>query len=1052
MVYRRQHCGADHGSLWWRAVDVAVAVRQAVLRQWCLRLRKACRDDRAAHLSQLADRISTGPAGEVFQSLHALLGHRRKKPYCPEPLPALKLSDGTPCADGDAILARWRQHFGALEAGRQLSLSAFVEEAASAIQSSRPIALSWPQPDSILDLPTEADVQRLLATAKAGKAPGPDGIPAEFGRKFAKYLAPHLHRIVLKTTLRGSEPIGLKSGQAIWFYKGKGAMDSCSSYRAILLLPSWGKVLHQATRPALKRHFQESSPDLQLGGKTGISVVFGSHLIRGAARYAASSGRTHFTLFTDIASAFYTVIQQLVATRCPTADVDAALQQATQGLRLSADEADALQRHLLEPTAMSASGASAWLEALTARYQEGNFFMLRGDETVVATARGSRPGSSWADLVFAEVMTRVLKRRDELRNEGPPHSEAVVLPWDGDKTLEPVDQAKGVVSLDNVVWADDVAIPRVTTPACAAAALAFETSCLVDSFREFGFSLAFGPHKTAGVLTLAGAGSRAAKQQVFGLSGLRGQIPVILEAGGVSLPLVASYRHLGSQQCPAGRLGPELRYRIAQARASFSEGRRKVYKTTSITVRRKAHILAATALAKLFHGAGSWGPLTKGEHRLLTGAIWNLYLDAYSCLALLDMPSPAVWLRFHRLLYLGQLATSGPPALWAVLRADRAHASLLLDDLLWLHSWTWSTSSLPHPVHEWSAWLTFMQAHPRRYKGLIKRARALEGCRNQVVAALTCLHRSLLVVGGHPPAADADATSWCEVCIPCRRAFPTRRSWAGHSARKHGYRCHAFLCAEDTTCQACGKRFASVGRLRRHLVAQTGCVEAWGSFTPARAEHARMHTQALPEVVAGFWDEAGCSGIRTDVSVGLLDALLSADPADAESVWSIVSEYVEPLAVLRATVEEWKASQPSCLFKTGTADNILLLLDVDLLADTKQPLPTSHVPFNEEAPAWPLPGGIPLVCGFPRRTLPLASPPARVLSPWTPTSMRLQDAVAYSFWLEAACTVCARLVELSKSQPGCIPCPGVEAALGPAAGWMRAAGFIVEADGVATPA
>ena len=215
---RRQHCGADQGSLWWRAVDVAVAVRQAVLRQWCLRLRKACRDDRAAHLSQLADRISTGPAGEVFQSLHALLGHRRKKPYCPEPLPALKLSDGTPCADGDAILARWRQHFGALEAGRQLSLSAFVEEAASAIQSSRQVALSWPQPDSILDLPTEADVQRLLATAKARKAPGPDGIPAEFGRKFAKYLAPHLHRIVLKTTLSRS---GLSPDKPYGFTKVK---------------------------------------------------------------------------------------------------------------------------------------------------------------------------------------------------------------------------------------------------------------------------------------------------------------------------------------------------------------------------------------------------------------------------------------------------------------------------------------------------------------------------------------------------------------------------------------------------------------------------------------------------------------------------------------------------------------------------------------------------------------------------------------------------------------------------------------------------------------
>ena len=139
--------------------------------------------------------------------------------------------------------------------------------------------------------------------------------------------------------------------------------------------------------------------------------------------------------------------------------------------------------------------------------------------------------------------------------------------------------------------------------------------------------------------------------------------------------------------------------------------------------------------------------------------VWGLYrpllgldrdadqhVDAYTCLALLDLPSPAVWLRFHRLLYLGQLVTSGPPALWAVLRADRAHLSLLLADLLWLHAWTWSTVDLPNPAHDWPAWLAFIQAYPRRYKGLVKRARALEGRRNVVVAAFNCLHRSLLVV------------------------------------------------------------------------------------------------------------------------------------------------------------------------------------------------------------------------------------------------------------------------------------------------------------------
>eukprot|EP00439_Symbiodinium_sp_Y106_P074349 s1418_g14.t1 len=406
---------------------------------------------------------------------------------------------------------------------------------------------------------------------------------------------------------------------------------------------------------------------------------------------------------------------------------------------------------------MSASGASAWLEALTCRYREGNFFMLQGDESVVATARGSRPGSSWADLVFAKVIVRVLQRRDELRQAGPSHSEAITLPWDGRKALDPVDSDAGAIQLDSVVWADDVAIPRVTMPAQAAAALAFETSCLVDAFKEFGFSLAFGPHKTAGVLTLGGPGSRAANRHIFGLAGLGGRVPVVFEVGCVSLPLVAAYRHLGSQQSPRGNISAELRCRIAQARASFSEGRRKVYKATTISVRRKAHILGATVLAKLFHGAGSWGPLSKGEMRLLTGALWSFYrpllgldrhadqhVDAYSCFALLDLPSPDTWLKFHRLLYFGQVVMSAPPALWAVLRADRAYVSLLCADLLWLHEWTWSTSSLGHPLHQWPDWLSFISAQPRKYKGLVRRARALEGKRNQVAlgrqARLAVLH------------------------------------------------------------------------------------------------------------------------------------------------------------------------------------------------------------------------------------------------------------------------------------------------------------------------
>ncbi|CAE7732831.1 unnamed protein product [Symbiodinium sp. CCMP2592] len=937
------------GDSWWREADVAVAAHQAVLGQWCLQLRHACRTDRADYISSLADKISTGPSGEIFHNLHAILSHKRKKPYRAEPLPALLLEDGTPCADGD-------------QAGVELTVPALVAKVQQGIAHDASDSPSWPLPDSLLALPTEADIQRLLVQAKANKAPGPDGLPPELGRQFSKQLAPHLHRLALKTAFRGCEPAGFKSGKAVWFYKGKGSMNSCSSYRAILLLPSWSKILHQSLRPSLKHHFQANSPELQLGGKSGISVVFGSHLIRGAARYAASLGRTHFTLFTDIASAFYTVIQQLVARNGDQPIAESVFRQSTLGLQLSFEEKEAFYERL---------GASPWLEALTSRYQDGNFFMLKGDDRVVATSRGSRPGSSWADLVFPEVITRILQRRDALRDAGRPCSEPVTLPWDGERTLAPVATPCEELSLDNVVWADDVALPRLTTPAQAASALAFETSCLVDSFKEFGFSLAFGPHKTAGVLHLLGAGSRAAKRHIFGSSGLAGAVPVVFENGSVHLPLVSSYRHLGTQPSPGGGLCPELRYRIAQARASFAEGRRKVYKVSQISVRRKAHILCATVLAKLFHGAGSWGPLGKCDYRLLQGALWSFYrpllgikhsddqhIDTFSCLALLELPS---------------LST-----------ADRAHASLLQEDLCWLHQWTWNTIALPCPVQSWPEWLAFIEETPRKFKALVKRARALDGRRIQCIAALQCLHKALIATFGsqhHTTSpASVESQAWAEVCIPCRRA------WAGHCARKHGYRNHAFLCAVDTLCQSCGKRFSSVGRPRRHLTAHPACIAAWGSFLSAGDGSTPLHVQALPECAPGLTASDKGLGIRTDVSLRLLEELSSLEAPDDSLVWELVTSYVEPLDVLKATIHEWQNASDTTPERDAVCRNVLLLLDVDLLADSRQPLSTPRRVISESVPDWPLPRAASLVCGAPRQAFLLASPPSVHLNPWRPKS------------------------------------------------------------------
>ena len=85
-------------------------------------VRAGCRRDREAYLSHLVDRLSQGPANDIFAAYHQVLGHRRRKPYQPDPLPIIKGADGALCENAPDMHARWRQHFGDLEGGQAVSL------------------------------------------------------------------------------------------------------------------------------------------------------------------------------------------------------------------------------------------------------------------------------------------------------------------------------------------------------------------------------------------------------------------------------------------------------------------------------------------------------------------------------------------------------------------------------------------------------------------------------------------------------------------------------------------------------------------------------------------------------------------------------------------------------------------------------------------------------------------------------------------------------------------------------------------------------------------
>ena len=208
----------------------------------------------------------------------------------------------------------------------------------------------------------------------------------------------------------------------------------------------------------------------------------------------------------------------------------------------------------------------------------GHLVPFTGRPLPVITSKGTRPGSSWADLLFAFVVRKITDRRDALLAEAEPKAQAPRIPADCDKTLLPCDPHKGFRSLTDLVWADDIATMRVADTA----------SNLLVGVKN---------HHRSQLRLLLGARLPAflwpAKKQLSWRSpqeleqkpcaekssasgGGHGQVSVLREhVAPTKVPLIPTYRHLGAQISLHGKMKQEVGYRVAQAKAAFQESRRK---------------------------------------------------------------------------------------------------------------------------------------------------------------------------------------------------------------------------------------------------------------------------------------------------------------------------------------------------------------------------------------------------------------------------------------------------------------------------------------------
>ena len=161
----------------------------------------------------------------------------------------------------------------------------------------------------------------------------------------------------------------------------------------------------------------------------------------------------------------YSVLRQLVGAGPQNGDDAVTLPpDVHQGLGLSADDAKQFQE---QPKGLPRTGAASWLVAIAERISDQSWFILQGDTTPVLTARGTRRGSSWADILLGMVVNRVLSEGNAL--EGLDMKSAAsrkCVPWDVKFQLTPCAEESGTIDLGDLIWADDIATLRVCVCVC----------------------------------------------------------------------------------------------------------------------------------------------------------------------------------------------------------------------------------------------------------------------------------------------------------------------------------------------------------------------------------------------------------------------------------------------------------------------------------------------------------------------------------------------------------------------------------------------------------
>ena len=796
-------------------------------------LQRARKNALTASLQELPGNAS---ANMILQTVKEHIGSTNLRHLKRKTLPIVEDEDGEICMLPAQALDRWIRFFGDMEGGRRLDDSTQWHLWRENLAAFRRTHID----QHVTDLPTLTDLEMAFRRVPRKKASGLDQLPSELCGACPCELARQNYGALLKLFLHGQESLWHKGGILYPAHKGKGPLSDPKAYRSLLVSSHLGKALHRTIRQTqaglLERYMLRS----QLGGKRHVPVTLGLHEARAYLRAAAVDGHSAILLMVDLVEAFYRVLRPLALGN----DFhDEEVARIAHKLRLPDDALHQLYAHLADAPAIAQAGMTQTAQQVLQAIHSDTFFQMPGQTDICRTTVGTRPGDSFADVVFTFLFTRVLETfHSKLQQQGLQEYIQVDQCFDPFRRGNQEESSWEVYS--GPVWMDDLTVVLRAADAEAAIQRAgVVSSILLDTLEEHAMTPNLQKGKTALLFSLRGRGSRRSKAQFFGPNS-PGTMTVVGEHSTRSISVVGEYVHLGGVLHHSGDHRKEMRRRVAMAHQTFNAHRRHIFQNAMLPLDRRVQLFQTLVLSRLLYGSESWHlkdikskgylhtSIIKLYKRLLKLSPDATWTDEEVCVAL-QLPTPTELLRRVRLRYLGTLHQCEGTVSWRVLHNDSEWCAIVVDDLQWLWKQICTCTHMPDPATNLEPWRYLWRYHQPYWKGLIRRAflHAALQRQNQLLvqqsfaAFLSTLKDEQIIGDQSLGTADRDAHQGFGFfgCLGCKKAFRSRGGEGAHMFRCHGQISTLRWLFDTTACPACLREYHTFGRLKAHLHVNSHC-------------------------------------------------------------------------------------------------------------------------------------------------------------------------------------------------------------------------------------